>query len=418
MEMPSFALDLIPAVASYGIFKTARDHLPGLLAHRIGSAWIFTRCGLTNLAAGLYSLLSPAALLLAIPGMVHSGYYNPGCTEAAGIRYLNTTLAPQNYTVLARAESLTGYISVMENTFEKYRVMRCDHSLLGGEWLMPPPGLEHLANGERETIYPVFVTLEAVRLIRPGPVARKPKALMIGLGIGTSHNGMMRHGVETHLVELDPMVYQYAKDYFRLLPNHTAHIMDAVKYVKDAAAVEKPEQWDFIIHDVFTGGAVPSVLFTTDMMQGMNKILKDDGVIAINYAGDLNQRPAKMVIETIRSVFGHCKVFREDNPGDEEKVVDFTNMVIFCTKSTAPFRFRAPFEKDYLNTYSRRQFLYPRFEVNLEKLFGKDGNGEPMKFDVLDGRTMDEFEAMQRRGAVHHWEIMRTVIKKEGWENY
>lgn len=416
--MPSLALDIIPAAASYGIFKVIRDRLPSLLAHRIGSAWIFTRCGLTNLAAGLYSLLSPAALLLAIPGMIHSGYYNPGCTEAAGMIYLNSTLAPQNYTVLARAESLTGYISVIENTFDRYKVMRCDHSLLGGEWLMPPPGLEHLATGEKETVYPVFVMLEAVRLVRPGPVARVPKALMIGLGIGTSHNGMMRHGVETHLVELDPMVYQYAKDYFHLLPNHTAYIMDAVKFVQEAAAAEKPEQWDFIIHDVFTGGVVPSVLFTKDMMQGMNKILKDDGVIAINYAGDLNQRPAKMVIETIRSVFGHCKVFREDDPGDEAKAVDFTNMVIFCTKSTAPFRFRPASEKDYLNTYSRQSFLYPKFEVNLDKLFGKDGNGDPRRFDVLDGRTIEEFETMQRRGAVHHWEIMRTVIKKEGWENY
>ena len=179
VEMPSLALDIIPAAASYGIFRVARDKLPSLLAHRIGSAWIFTRCGLANLAAGLYGLLSPAALLFAIPGMIHSGYYNPGCTEAAGMRYLNATLAPQNYTVLARAESLTGYISVIENTFERYKVMRCDHSLLGGEWLMPPPGLEHLANGEKETIYPVFVMLEAVRLIRPGPAARNPKALMM-----------------------------------------------------------------------------------------------------------------------------------------------------------------------------------------------------------------------------------------------
>lgn len=92
--------------------------------------------------------------------------------------------------------------------------------------------------------------------------------------------------------------------------------------------------------------------------------------------------------------------------------------MIFCTKSTTPFRFRPAFEKDYLNTYSRQSFLYPKFEVNLDKLFGKDGNGEPRRFDVLDGRTMEEFEEMQRRGAVHHWEIMRTVIKKEGWENY
>lgn len=92
---------------------------------------------------------------------------------------------------------------------------------------------------------------------------------------------MMQHGIQTDIVELDPMVYQYAKDYFGLLPDHTAHIMDAVKFVKDAAAVPEPEQWDYIIHDVFTGGAVPTVLFTTDMMQGMHKILKDDGVIAI-----------------------------------------------------------------------------------------------------------------------------------------
>lgn len=92
---------------------------------------------------------------------------------------------------------------------------------------------------------------------------------------------MMRHGVETHIVELDPMVYKYAKDYFGLLPDHTAHIMDAVEFVKNAVATPEQEQYDFIIHDVFTGGAAPSVLFTIDMMQGMSKILKDDGVVAI-----------------------------------------------------------------------------------------------------------------------------------------
>ena len=92
---------------------------------------------------------------------------------------------------------------------------------------------------------------------------------------------MMRHGVETHIVELDPMVYKYAKDYFGLLPNHTAHIMDAVEFVKNAAAAPKLEQYDFIIHDVFTGRAAPAALFTMDMMQGVSKILKDDGVVAI-----------------------------------------------------------------------------------------------------------------------------------------
>lgn len=92
--------------------------------------------------------------------------------------------------------------------------------------------------------------------------------------------------------------------------------------------------------------------------------------------------------------------------------------VIFCTKSPKPFRFRGPFDSDFLNSYARRQFLFPKFEVNLDKLFGTDEDGNPAKYDVLDAKTMDEFEESQRRGAVHHWEIMRTVIVKEGWENY
>ena len=104
----------------------------------------------------------------------------------------------------------------------------------------------------------------------------------------------MRLGVDVHLVEIDPMVYQYAKEFFGLLPNHTAHITDAVQFVKKEAAVEKPTQYQYIIHDVFTGGAAPSSLLTTDMMEDMKKLMVDDGVIAIvsylHSVGDLLRR--------------------------------------------------------------------------------------------------------------------------------
>ncbi|KAF8460306.1 S-adenosyl-L-methionine-dependent methyltransferase [Kalaharituber pfeilii] len=419
LEMPSFVLDIIPAVASFAIFNGVRGELPGFLAHRIGASWIYTRCGLAHLAAGLYTLVSPlTALLLVIPGLIHSGYYNPGCTDAAAARYLNASVASANYTVLARSESITGYVSVMENSFLKYRVMRCDHSLLGGEWQIPPPGHEHLTTFIKEPVYPVFVILEAVRLVRPGPAAKKPKALMIGLGIGTSQNGMIRHGVETHIVELDPAVYKYAQEYFGLLPNHTAHIMDAVKFVKGAVMAGDPVKYDFIVHDVFTGGAAPSFLFTEDMVNDMHKLLADDGVIAINYAGDLKQKPAKMVIETARSVFGHCKIFREDYLEDLNKAVDFTNMVIFCHKPSTPFRFRGPLEEDFLGSVSRKQFLYPSIEVSLDYLFGKDSNGELLHEKTLNKDTIKEFDKLQKKGAVHHWKIMRSVIPAVGWENY
>jgi hypothetical protein len=64
------------------------------------------------------------------------------------------------WSLIARQESLTGYISVIESKERGFRVMRCDHSLLGGEWLKSTT-----KTNVREPIYGVFVMLEAVRLV-------------------------------------------------------------------------------------------------------------------------------------------------------------------------------------------------------------------------------------------------------------
>src|SRR5207248_10471274 len=77
--------------------------------------------------------------------------------------FLNDTLAGSGYRILARQESVTGYVSVLENVERGFRVMRCDHSLLGGEWLKHP-GAER-ENLVGEPIYAVFAMLEAVRLV-------------------------------------------------------------------------------------------------------------------------------------------------------------------------------------------------------------------------------------------------------------
>lgn len=76
---------------------------------------------------------------------------------------LNTTLHKHGFSLVARQDSNTGYISVLDNERDGFRVMRCDHSLLGGEWI-PPRG--H-ASKLHEPIYAIFVMLEAVRLVQP-----------------------------------------------------------------------------------------------------------------------------------------------------------------------------------------------------------------------------------------------------------
>ena len=96
---------------------------------------------------------------------------------------------------------------------------------------------------------------------------------------------MIQHGVSTTIVELDPAVYKYAIEYFNLPLNHTAHVTDAIKFVADEEQKQSKgveiKKYDYILHDVFTGGAVPAALFTKEFLAGIKNLLKQDGVVAI-----------------------------------------------------------------------------------------------------------------------------------------
>jgi len=106
-----------------------------------------------------------------------------------------------------------------------------------------------------------------------------------GLGIGTSATGLIKHGISTTIVELDPAVYQYAKEFFDLPLNHTAHITNAIDFVRKEEQQQSDGQhikkYDYILHDVFTGGAVPAALFTSEFLNSTKSLLKKEGVIAI-----------------------------------------------------------------------------------------------------------------------------------------
>jgi hypothetical protein len=85
---------------------------------------------------------------------------------------------PSEYTYLARSESLTGMITVLENSNSGYRVLKCDHSLLGGLWtgikrtelikqgVTDEDVLELRSVHEAESVYTAFLVQEAVRLVK------------------------------------------------------------------------------------------------------------------------------------------------------------------------------------------------------------------------------------------------------------
>jgi hypothetical protein len=423
---PSPLKEIIIPTASYFTVSSVAKISSALIPGFIGTSVYFTRVGMQMLLASASAFFSPSRIiLLAFPAILHTLWTNPHHPSTHGLQLANSTLqATQNYTLLARHESVTGYVSVIENHADNaFRLLRCDHSLLGGEWLVTPQAYA-LGQRQRESIFAVFVLLEAVRLIEP-PVDTLPprddsktSALVIGLGIGTAPNAMIAHGINTTIVELDPVVHYYATKYFALDPNHTAVIDDATTYVAQKS-VSAPGSFDYIIHDVFTGGAEPVYLFTTEFMQGLYDLLAPEGVVAINYAGDLTLGSTRLVLNTIHAIFPACRLFRDSPAKEEHKEgeADFINMVIFCVKNDhglgkAAINFRDAVEEDYLGSIARRNFLQPqqKLEVKYDFVSKEDGGR------VMGNADVGELEKFHEDGAVSHWRIMRTVLPAGVWE--
>lgn len=152
----------VPLIGTYILYSIGEHFAKAVLSHIIGTTFLFTRIGMQMILAVLYSVVIPSRwLVLAIPSIIFSVTSN---VHFAGMSGVNSAIEHEGYSILARQEAYTGYISVLENNNDGFRVMRCDHSLLGGQWTRLAPGYRPQVE---DPIYAIFAMLEAVRLVEP-----------------------------------------------------------------------------------------------------------------------------------------------------------------------------------------------------------------------------------------------------------
>ena len=121
--------------------------------------------------------------------------------------------------------------------------------------------------------------MEMTRLAFPLVTKEPLRCLQLGLGIGVSANALKSHGEIVDIIELDPLIYKFAVDWFDLKVSSQAQVFleDALKVVPNLPA----ESYDIIMHDIFTGGLMESSLFTLNFMSQLRRILKPDGIIGM-----------------------------------------------------------------------------------------------------------------------------------------
>ena len=401
----------------------------GLSSYLLPSAmaWspFFSPQKLQNLIACGYAVASPSKpywlATLGVPALLYGFLANPhNDATFYNLDILNRDLAIKNWTVLDRQWSNTGYISVVEGlagtnedvTRDTYRALRCDHSLLGGEWLLTAEKRKNEGWQVPESIYAIFHILEAVRLVKTEPAIRDndADALIIGLGIGTAPRAMMAHGINTTIVELDPAVHEYATKYFDLPKEHTAVLQDAVSWVSGQAATNA-SRYDYIVHDVFTGGAEPLPLFTDAFLSNLRSLLTPNGAAALNYAGNLQHAGTLRVLNTIFQTFsGQCRMYGDAPHSSGED--PFINIAIFCRNTPGEITFRKPTRADFLGSRSREQYLMPRPDWEIPVSVIREG-GEK---GILRKGEEGEWRKQQEESAIRHWEIMRRVLPALVWE--
>ena len=157
------AAEHVPLLSTYAIYSISEHIARAILSYAIGFTVVFSRAGMQFIIAIFYAVVVPRSklLLLAIPSLLFSITSD---VHLGGIGGVNSAIQHEGYSLLARQESHTGYLSVLENQQDGFRVLRCDHSLLGGQWIKKAPGYRPQVE---DPIYAIFAMLEAVRLIEP-----------------------------------------------------------------------------------------------------------------------------------------------------------------------------------------------------------------------------------------------------------
>ncbi|MEE9345204.1 MAG: fused MFS/spermidine synthase [Methylococcales bacterium] len=216
----------------------------------------------------------------------------------------------KNYRVLSDVESHDGWIRVVDQPYERIRWLLSDSSTIGAESLDTGNGL---------------LSYQRIVGLLPDFLPDAKNALLIGLGSGHLVGVLDRKGITTDTIEINPEVARVASKYFNFKPTGDLIIGDARYQV-----TKLDKQYDIIIHDCFTGGTEPIHLLSVEMIQTLNSLLKDNGVLALNMIGFL-EGPDKISVAavalTLDAVFSHRRVFVSE-PGK-----DFNDIVFLVSNS-------------------------------------------------------------------------------------
>ncbi|MEA2626679.1 MAG: hypothetical protein QOD06_2724 [Candidatus Binatota bacterium] len=208
-------------------------------------------------------------------GMAAAGALTPRAAEPADPRF----------DVLHDSESFYGRIRVVDERQQGIRWLLSDFSAIGV--------VEVRGHGQFLPFLPFVYVLDTLPQFHP-----VRRALVIGVGAGLLPNRLSAQGIAVDVIEIDPEVRRMAETYFGFVPSGTVLIGDARYWIR-----KLERRYDLIVHDCFTGGELPSHLFSVEVIRELESQLEKGGVFAMNVYGKPDGAAVTSIGATLRSVF-------------------------------------------------------------------------------------------------------------------
>lgn len=144
--------------------------------------------------------------------------------------------------------------------------------------------------------------------------AYKPEAkdaLVLGLGIGAMPRILKEREISVDTVEIDPVVVDAARNYFGFNDEMGRIYIDDGRYFVENSS----NSYDCIFLDVYASDVIPYHLFSVESFFAMNRILRRDGLLVINFHDYSDGRKAvstQSILKTLRTVFKSVLVFETE----------------------------------------------------------------------------------------------------------
>jgi spermidine synthase len=211
------------------------------------------------------------------------------------------------FTVRFEAESIYGWLRVVDDDRRGYRLMLSDASVI---------------SAVDTKLDRSVLSYQQVLGLLPSLHPHASHALLIGLGGGHVARDLKSKGIVTDTIEIDPVVADAAQRFFQFRPTGRFLVGDARYVIKNLST-----RYDLIIHDCFTGGSEPTHLLTREMLNEVRALLNDRGILALNYVGFTRgegSHAVEAVHRTLREIFPWVRTFVTDKN-------EFTDFILLAS---------------------------------------------------------------------------------------